>query len=113
MKPYYEDDLVTLYHGDFRDDLAAWNAADVLIWDPPYGIDYNSGSRRETLAASIEGDEDTSLRDYALGLWRTWIPKAPERPSLTFGSPRVAKPEGVKMTLVRDKGGAPGMGGLR
>ena len=37
MKPYYEDDTVTLYCGDCRDMLAAITA-DVTITDPPYGV---------------------------------------------------------------------------
>lgn len=38
MKPYYEDDLVTLYHGDCREVLAAMpdRDVDVVITDPPY-----------------------------------------------------------------------------
>lgn len=38
MKPYYEDDMVQLYHGDVREvvqDLTEF--ADVVITDPPYG----------------------------------------------------------------------------
>jgi len=36
MKPYYQDDLVTLYHGDFREfDIPM--GADAVITDPPYG----------------------------------------------------------------------------
>lgn len=38
MIPYYEDEWVALYHGDFRDVLPALGVtADLLIADPPYG----------------------------------------------------------------------------
>lgn len=36
MKPYYQDDLVTLYHGDMRE----WSGeVDAVLTDPPYGRD--------------------------------------------------------------------------
>lgn len=38
MKPYYEDDSVTLYHGDCREVLPTLDRADLLLTDPPYGI---------------------------------------------------------------------------
>lgn len=38
MKPYYEDELVTLYHGKYQDVLPNLNVrVDAVITDPPYG----------------------------------------------------------------------------
>lgn len=101
--PYYADDSVTLYLGDCRE-VTEWLAADVLVTDPPYGIAYNSGSRREKLAASIAGDEDTSLRDWALEAWG--------RSALVFGTWRIPRPAGTHTRLVWDTKGALGMGNL-
>lgn len=41
MKPYYSDDLVTLYHGDCRDVLPTLGRFDLLLTDPPYGIGHS------------------------------------------------------------------------
>jgi site-specific DNA-methyltransferase (adenine-specific) len=38
MKPYYEQDGITIYHGDCRD-LSV--IADVVLTDPPYGVNWN------------------------------------------------------------------------
>lgn len=101
-RPYYQDDAVTLYHGDATE-LLDELAADVLITDPPYGIAYKSGSRRQTVAASIKGDEDTSLRDAVLNWWG-------DKPAAVFGSWRRPRPGATKMLLVWDTKGALGMG---
>lgn len=104
MTPYYADDLVTLYHGDCRE-VATWLEADVLVTDPPYGIDYRSNAQRQTLARSIEGDRDTTVRDDALNLWG-------DKPALIFGTWRVARPSRTRQVLVWDTKGALGMGAM-
>ena len=43
MKPYYQDEAVTIYHSDCRDILPTLKDIDLIITDPPYGISYNSG----------------------------------------------------------------------
>lgn len=107
MKPYYEDDLVTLFHADWREVVdEVRDAAEspmTMVTDPPYGIDYRSG-KDGTLARSIEGDMSTRARDEALAMF--------PGPALVFGSWRRQRPIGVRMVLVWDTGGALGMGDL-
>lgn len=100
--PYYQDDSVTLYHGDCLE-IDEWLQADVLVTDPPYGIAYKSNSRRATVAASIQGDADTSVRDAALGAWGG-------RPAAVFGTWRRPRPAATRALLVWDTKGALGMG---
>lgn len=99
--PYYQDDLVTLYHGDCRE-ITAWLKSDALVSDVPYGIDYRS-NKASSMARSIQGDHDTSVRDEVLALWG-------ERPALIFGSWQRPRPAATKMLLIWDTKGANGMG---
>ena len=63
MIPYYQDDAVTLWHGDFRDVLPSLGVkADLILTDPPYG---------ET---SLDWDEwpaywPNLVTDYARSMW--------------------------------------------
>lgn len=41
MKPYYERDGITIYHGDCREILPGL-VADALVTDPPYGVSLGS-----------------------------------------------------------------------
>lgn len=36
--PYYQDDAVTIYHGDCREVLPSLPAADIVVTDPPYAV---------------------------------------------------------------------------
>lgn len=103
-QPYYSDNSVTLYHAKCEE-ISDWRSADVLVTDPPYGISYNSGSRRENLAASIDGDEDTLLRDYACEIYA-------DRSAVVFGTWRIPRPAGTHTRLIWDTKGALGMGNL-
>ena len=107
LEPYYADEWATIYHGDALDVLAVLQQDDfaVLVTDPPYGIGYRSNSLRVTMARSINGDEDTAVRDAALAWWG-------ERPALVFGTWRAPRPAGTQMLLVWDTKGALGMGDL-
>lgn len=125
MKPYYQDDLVTLYHGDCLE-RTEWLEADVLIMDPPYGTESMEGNPRggygrrntsphalraraaglldERSGAGIANDSNTDVRDAALALWDG-------KPALVFGSPRMPDQPGEWADrLVWDKR-RPGMNG--
>ena len=65
MKPYYQDESVTLYHGDCRDVLPTLDPVDLILTDPPYGITYvsNSGAGKGTKPITNDGAR-LSLRLY-------------------------------------------------
>lgn len=46
-KPYYQDDAVTIYHGDCREIVPCLGRFDLLLTDPPYGIN-RDGMRQST-----------------------------------------------------------------
>ena len=46
--PYYQDDAVTLYHGDCRDVLPTLENVDHVITDPPYSDTTHEGADRLT-----------------------------------------------------------------
>ena len=113
MKPYYQDDLVTLYHGDCRE-TDGWAGANVLVTDPPYGIKWSAhGGGRDlrnrsprVAKAGIIGDEDTAARDSVLALWG-------DKPAIVFGSPLIAPPKGTIQVLVWRKPVDAGVVGAR
>jgi DNA modification methylase len=102
VNPYYQDELVTLYHGDCLE-IDAWLSADVLVPDPPYGISWQHhgggvGPKTKTVKhAGIKNDSDTKLRDQILNLWGS------SKAAIVFGSFRAQRPSGVVQTLVWKK----------
>jgi DNA modification methylase len=45
IKPYYQDEWVTIYNADCRDILPDLPKVDLVLSDPPYGIDVIGGSK--------------------------------------------------------------------
>jgi len=108
MKPYYQDEWVTIYHGDCREILPDLPKVDLVLTDPPYGIAHSTGWRdgkAEWLGTEIANDNDTSIRDWVLNYFKGI-------PAVVFGSHKRLSPAGTKMILIWDKGEALGMGDL-
>ena len=61
MKPYYEQDGITIYLGDCREILPSIrDACEVVVADPPYGIDLDTSGGRPggTVYPKIYGDDE-------------------------------------------------------
>jgi site-specific DNA-methyltransferase (adenine-specific) len=108
MKPYYQDDLITLYHGDCLE-ITTWLDADVLVTDPPYGIAWltrgsyggksnHKGAVKEKNA--VINDYDSSTRDELLDLWGS-------KAAVVFGSWKVDRPVATEQRLIWHKAGMP------
>ncbi len=58
MKPYFESELITIYHGDCNEVLSTFSDESfrLIATDPPYGIKYLSNHRQQKFDI-IEGDD--------------------------------------------------------
>lgn len=80
LKPYYEDGVVTIYHGDCREILPSLRA-DVVITDPPYGVGFRGNDWDESIPVEwlaiaqqtaplvVFTTHPTSLWDYPRPTW--------------------------------------------
>ncbi|HBI15183.1 MAG TPA: hypothetical protein DDY20_06660 [Desulfobulbaceae bacterium] len=57
--PYYQDEATTLYCADCRDILPLLpnRSVDLILCDPPYGLDYNNGDLAHCWEAAFGGDK--------------------------------------------------------
>lgn len=94
MKSYYQDSAVTIYHGDCRDILPLLEPVDLVLTDPPYGIDFT----QRTTGVKIVGDDkpfepsllwgygtkyilwgaDNYFEKLTGGSWLVWLKRAVE-----------------------------------
>jgi DNA modification methylase len=106
-EPYYQDEHVTLYHGDCLE-VDAWLDADVLVTDPPYGIAWEQRGTYRGIKGKgperrvrdvVKGDSDSALRQAALERWGT-------KPAIVFGTWKVERPAKTARVLIWDKRGS-------
>lgn len=64
MKPYYQHAGITIYHGDCREILPQLeaNSADLVVTDPPYGIEFQSSWRQETFDHVVGDDSQDAAK---------------------------------------------------
>ncbi len=56
MKPYYEHGGITIYHGDCREIITNIGKCDLVVTDPPYGMEFQSNHRIQK-HMKIQGDD--------------------------------------------------------
>ena len=107
MKPYYDRDGQTIYLGDCREvlpTLKTWRV-DLVLTDPPYGINHASSHGASWEDTIIAGDSDTTVRDEILEM-------VLDLPCAVFGTWKTQPIANARGCLVWDKGPAFGMGDL-
>ncbi len=65
MKPYYQHQGITIYHGDCREILPEIERVDLVLTDPPYGIGADQNKRANTQY----GNAIAQSKDYGEGNW--------------------------------------------
>ena len=70
MKPYFDENGVTIYHGDCRDLLRDMEPGGLVLTDPPYGVTYSGNHNLGRGTAPITND-GTRL---SLALYREVMP---------------------------------------
>lgn len=113
IKPYYQDDYVTLYHGDCRDILPHLEPVDLVLTDPPYGIGYDTKTANkpnQKQFTAIANDDSSEIAQFVIehyfntpmvifgainfpkilpskGRWICWDKRCSEKADRMLGSP--------------------------
>lgn len=101
IKPYYQDDYVTLYHGDCKDILPHLEPVDLVLTDPPYGIGEAAGANKSRSKMAM-------AKDYGNDNWddepipQDLINQLITQPAVIFGGNYYAMPRS-SCWLVWDK----------
>lgn len=91
LEPYYQDEWVTLYHGDCRDILPHLEPVDLVLTDPPYGIGEAAGANKSRGKLAI-------AKDYGNYNWdnepipQDLIGQLITQPAIVFGGNYYAMP---------------------
>mgnify|MGYP000101639576 CR=1 FL=1 len=72
MTPYYEEAGITIWHGDCREILPVLPKVDLILADPPYGINADKNKR----ANKQHGKAAAPSKDYGAGTWDDKRPPA-------------------------------------
>jgi len=67
LKPYYQDEWATIYHGDNRTILPHLGPFSLLLTDPPYGI--GESSKKAASRGRIHGGGVPLVKDYGTHDW--------------------------------------------
>jgi site-specific DNA-methyltransferase (adenine-specific) len=69
LKPYYQQDGITIYHGDCREVLPTLGPriVDLVVTDPPYGVRWRSNHRSERFDF-LTGDDSEDAAISSVGL---------------------------------------------
>ena len=108
MNIYYQDEHITLYHGDCLE-ITDWLQADILVTDPPYGMGHTARGTYDPATGKthkpqgrerVNNDHTTEARDSALEAWG-------DKPALVFGTWRQPRPAETRHRLIWWKQGQP------
>ena len=115
MRPYYEQDGMTIYHGDCREVLPTMTA-DAFVTDPPYGLNmigkgsstyqWRQGVRESRVAAVCYQDDPDHVRALIGDVFPPLLTAIPR--GIVFSGPRLlwAYPEPAAVGCVFTPNGA-------